>query len=83
MHVQQDPSQAEERKRVQDPSFDDLLEAVGGGHSLAPHSTVFFEDALRRERRLTCYNKAGRATAQGSGPTRQGSSKGQRDKKRV
>lgn len=48
MHVQQDPSQTEERKRVQDPSFDDLLEAVGGRHSLASHSTVFFEDALKR-----------------------------------
>lgn len=29
MPVQQDPSQAEKRKGGQDPSFDDLLEAVG------------------------------------------------------
>lgn len=72
MHVQQDPSQAEKRKRVQDPSFDDLLEAVGGGHSLAPHSTVFFEDALRRERRLTCYNKAREGHSPGQWPNQAG-----------
>lgn len=56
MRVQQDPSQAEERKGVQDPSFDDLLEAVGcRALSLASHSTVFLEG---RGRGLACYNKA-------------------------
>ena len=84
MHVQQDPSQAQERKDVQDPSFDDLLEAGGSWVlSLSPHTTVFLENALGRERRRTCYNKAPEGHNPGQWPKQVRSSKGQRDPRRV
>lgn len=62
------PKQRKERA-MQDPSFNDLLEAVGcWALSLESHSTVFFENTSRRERRLTCYIKAREGHSPGQWP---------------